>query len=114
MKKLFKIEIPDNRNFGLDLLRFIAIFTVLISHSITVLPEKYYVVHKFIFDGVLVFFVLSGFLIGRIFIRDFENGFSLKKMVDFLENYLYKHRFDRFANEFSFKLNFVDFVRNVN
>ncbi|ASW72934.1 hypothetical protein CJF12_00615 [Chryseobacterium piperi] len=83
MKNLFKIQVPESRNFGLDLLRFIAIFTVLISHSISVLPEKYIFIHKFIFDGVLIFFVLSGFLIGRIFIRDFEEGFNLKKMFHF-------------------------------
>ncbi|WP_312343526.1 hypothetical protein [Chryseobacterium binzhouense] len=29
MKKIFTVEVPKNRNFGLDLLRFIAIFTVL-------------------------------------------------------------------------------------
>lgn len=83
LKKLFSITIPNNRNFGLDLLRFIAILTVLISHSITVLPPKYYIVHKFIFDGVLVFFVLSGFLIGRILIRDFEYGVNKKKLIHF-------------------------------
>lgn len=80
MKNPFKIEIPENRNFGLDLLRFIAIFTVLVSHSITVLPERFYFVHKFIFDGVLVFFVLSGFLIGRIIIKSFSEGITFKKV----------------------------------
>ena len=83
MKNLFKIEILEKRNFGLDLLRFIAIFTVLISHSITVLPEKFYFVHKFIFDGVLLFFVLSGFLIGRIFIKQFSDSFEIKKVFKF-------------------------------
>lgn len=83
MKKLFKIEVPEKRNFGLDLLRFIAIFTVLVSHSITVLPQKYYFVHKFITDGVLIFFVLSGFLIGRILIRDFKEDISFRKIFNF-------------------------------
>ncbi len=83
MKKIFTVEVPKNRNFGLDLLRFIAIFTVLISHSLTVLPQNFHFAHYFIFDGVLIFFVLSGFLIGRILIRDFEFGISLKKLIDF-------------------------------
>lgn len=81
--KIFKIDLNTNRNFGLDLLRFIAISTVLISHSITVLPEKFYIVHHVIFDGVLVFFVLSGFLIGRILIKAFENNISLAAILIF-------------------------------
>lgn len=83
MRNIFEIKIPDNRNFGLDLLRFIAILTVLIGHSTAVLTPKYYFVHRFIFDGVLIFFVLSGFLIGRILIRDFQEGISAKKLIVF-------------------------------
>jgi len=90
MKKLFKIEVPEKRNFGLDLLRFIAIFTVLVSHSITVLPSKFQIIHFFITDGVLIFFVLSGFLIGRILIRDFQDGISLHKVF-----YFWKRRWFR-------------------
>lgn len=80
---IFKIEIPDNRNYGLDLLRFIAISAVLISHSIAVLPPAFDIIHKFIFDGVLIFFVLSGFLIGRILIRDFQENIDTKKIINF-------------------------------
>lgn len=79
----FKIYRDPKRNFGLDLLRFIAISTVLISHSITVLPEKFSMVHHIIFDGVLVFFVLSGFLIGRILIKDFENRINFSGILVF-------------------------------
>lgn len=83
MKNLFKIEIPEKRNFGLDLLRFIAIFTVLVSHSVTLLPPIFQTSHLFITDGVLIFFVLSGFLIGRILIRDFQDGMNFKIIVRF-------------------------------
>lgn len=64
-------------------MRFIAILNVLLSHSIAVLPERFYVIHRVIFDGVLVFFVLSGFLIGRIFIKDFESQISINKIFVF-------------------------------
>jgi peptidoglycan/LPS O-acetylase OafA/YrhL len=83
MLKIFKIDLNTKRNFGLDLLRFIAISTVLISHSIILLPKKFHIIDHVIFDGVLVFFVLSGFLIGRIFIKDFENDISLASILIF-------------------------------
>jgi len=90
MKNLLHIDSSGNRIFGLDLMRFIAIITVLISHSITVLPARFHKVHNFIFDGVLIFFVLSGFLIGRIFIRDFQNECNTVKIV-----YFWKRRWFR-------------------
>lgn len=46
--KIFQIKIEQKRNFGLDLLRFIAISTVLISHSIVNLPKKYAQIHTYI------------------------------------------------------------------
>jgi len=55
----------NNRSFGLDLIRAIAIVLVLISHF----------VHKLEvlgFWGVELFFVLSGFLIGQILWRNYE------------------------------------------
>lgn len=60
-----------------------AIFTVLISHSLAFLPEKFNVIHHLIFDGVLVFFVLSGFLIGRIFIKQFEHQINIVEIFKF-------------------------------
>lgn len=80
---LFRKELSGNRNFGLDLLRFVAIFTVLISHSSILLPENFHFINFINIDGVLIFFVLSGFLIGRIFIRDFEDGFNNRKLFNF-------------------------------
>lgn len=70
MGKFFNIEISKNRVFGLDLLRFIAIFMVLLGHSLIMVPEHLRLsVYPYIFDGVAIFFVLSGFLIGGILIK---------------------------------------------
>jgi peptidoglycan/LPS O-acetylase OafA/YrhL len=68
--KFFSLEADRNRVFGLDLLRFFAIIFVVLGHSKILVPEQYdYLIGKFILDGVSIFFVLSGFLIGRILIN---------------------------------------------
>jgi peptidoglycan/LPS O-acetylase OafA/YrhL len=60
-----------NRVYGLDILRAIAILSVIYSHSFFLISdhvsEKVY--NLLSFDGVTLFFVLSGFLIGGILIR---------------------------------------------
>jgi peptidoglycan/LPS O-acetylase OafA/YrhL len=67
----------NNRVFGLDVLRAIAIIFVLIAHTGFLLPTKYNdSISTFCgFIGVEVFFVLSGFLIGGILIK-LQQGFS--------------------------------------
>ena len=52
---------PAERNFGLDLARALAISMVFLSHGVTALDT--------LGVGVDLFFVLSGFLIGRIYLR---------------------------------------------
>lgn len=73
-----------NRNFGLDLIRAISISLVVISHLFAVESLELGV------WGVEVFFVLSGFLIGQILIKDFTDGITLKKIM-----YFWKRRWFR-------------------
>lgn len=77
----FSKELNSGRIFGLDLLRAYAIVIVMIGHGKFMLPEKIKNLHKYIyFDGVSIFFVLSGFLIGGILIKQLEahpHGFHM-------------------------------------
>ncbi len=73
-----------SRNFGLDIIRALSIILVLLSHLFT-------------FDtielgvwGVEVFFVLSGFLIGQILIRDFQNGITVSGILNFWKRRWYR------------------------
>ena len=75
-----------SRVFGLDLLRALAIFFVVYSHGHvflkTYISEPAYTLP--IFDGVSIFFVLSGFLIGRILIQAWLHGaFDAKTLQSF-------------------------------
>ncbi len=77
----------SSRIFGLDFLRAIAILWVVYDHSTTYINHKYqfwfYLPVNF-FDGVTLFFVLSGFLIGNIFITQFSaQNFSLQTLLKF-------------------------------
>lgn len=72
-------EINRDRIFGLDILRAAAIIFTLFGHAALTMPHS---VQKWTFtlipvDPVNLFFVLSGFLIGRILIKDFtKNGLT--------------------------------------
>ena len=89
----FKIDIPKNRIFGLDLLRAIAILLVLFGHSKHFLPINIaYFLNKYILiNGVGLFFVLSSFLIGGIFIKDFEKKIHLSNISFLLSTLIYKY-----------------------
>ncbi|KAA5823503.1 acyltransferase [Algibacter amylolyticus] len=68
-----------NRIFGLDVLRAIAILLVLFSHSTLLLfPNQQHiiitVIQFFGTVGVDLFFVLSGFLIGTILLKQLQKG----------------------------------------
>jgi peptidoglycan/LPS O-acetylase OafA/YrhL len=76
----------SNRVFGLDMLRAFAILCVVYEHSYYMtnraIPEAIY--NLPVFDGVTMFFVLSGFLIGRILLRSFVNeDFTGKTLLEF-------------------------------
>jgi peptidoglycan/LPS O-acetylase OafA/YrhL len=80
----FKIDFDTKRNYGLDILRAFAIFFVLNVHSANCFkPDSrtLRILTIFNLDGVMLFFVLSGFLIGGILIRQFEKDKVNFKML---------------------------------
>lgn len=81
----FNLNGGKSRIFGLDLLRFFAIFFVVYGHSMILVPDQYKKSLQFIvLDGVSIFFVLSGFLIGGILIKQLEKGKpTLKLLMNF-------------------------------
>jgi len=68
--------IAKSRNFGLDVIRAISISLVLFAHSCDTNYE-------FGLFGVQIFFVLSGFLIGQILIKDFNKEGNLAIVLKF-------------------------------
>ena len=78
------------RVFGLDLMRAIAILMVVFGHSLWLFPQSqrfiYQIFVLFGFFGVEVFFVLSGFLIGKILYQLYLNeDFSIAQVFYFLK-----------------------------
>ena len=78
----------EKRIFGLDLMRATAIIMVMCSHILWITPEMRGITRKlfsvFGILGVDVFFVLSGFLIGRILYNMYvSDEFSFKEVTYF-------------------------------
>jgi len=71
------------RNFGLDILRAMSIILVFLAHRFS-FPYELGIV------GVQIFFVLSGFLIGQILIKDFNNGGTIKTILTFWKRRWYR------------------------
>lgn len=85
MNDIFKIHIDKNRVYGLDILRCLAILFVLIHHANFLFPKQVvnYLIN-FSVDGVSMFFILSGFLIGGILIKTIERDkVSFSALLDF-------------------------------
>jgi peptidoglycan/LPS O-acetylase OafA/YrhL len=66
----------DRRIFGLDVLRAFAILTVLYHHADVFFQNKIdlKLYHGLMPDGVALFFVLSGYLIGRILLKTLDTN----------------------------------------
>lgn len=92
MKNIFKINVGNNRIYGLDILRCFAILAVMFEHGNFFLPANIGYYFEFIrFDGVNAFFVLSGFLVGGILIKTIEeNGHSVKTLFNFWNRRWYR------------------------
>ena len=83
----------SERIFGLDLIRTIAAIVIVFLHSHYLIAPHFDLPSGIHFpDGVDVFFVLSGFLIGRIFINTFVSAedFSWKNVIHFLKRRWYR------------------------
>ncbi len=82
MKNFLKIDLNPKRIYGLDILRALAILFVVVGHGKYLLPQELRFYSKILaLDGVSIFFVLSGFLIGGILIRLFEENHINKKLL---------------------------------
>jgi len=73
------------RVYGLDILRAIAIISVVLIHFAGVLDfSAPNIPYYYLIDGVELFFVLSGFLIGSILIKEYEKeSFNKKSIANF-------------------------------
>jgi len=76
--------IHSKRAYGLDLIRGIAILVVVYVHGLDFFPKRSGYLYLFTLDGVAIFFVLSGFLIGSILIGTVEqSAFEFKDILVF-------------------------------
>ena len=82
------LDIQDDRIIGLDILRSLSVIIIIWWHGILIIPDSLRSTYVFSFpvfiDGVSIFFVLSGFLIGTILLKTlFQTTFSLTDMRHF-------------------------------
>jgi peptidoglycan/LPS O-acetylase OafA/YrhL len=82
MSASFTTAQDGSRIYGLDILRAIAILFVLEEHGNDFLYEAFSIKVPHL-DGVRLFFVLSGFLIGKLLIQVVHTGLSMKDLYAF-------------------------------
>ena len=70
------MAVTKGRIFGLDLLRVLAVTAVIVAHAGY---SKIYGI-KYGYVAIESFFVMSGFLIGEMLIREFRDGFSFSDL----------------------------------
>lgn len=90
MDKIVEASQKISRIFGLDLMRAMAILMVLFGHCTWIFPETKSIVYQLMvlsgFFGVEIFFVLSGFLIGKILYQLYlKDDFSINTVFYFLK-----------------------------
>ncbi|MBP6795845.1 MAG: acyltransferase [Saprospiraceae bacterium] len=78
----------QNRIIGLDIIRCLAILRVVYGHGYLLLPEAFHQTYRNIMllnlDGVSIFFMLSGFLIGGILLKSIHTReFGLREIFIF-------------------------------
>lgn len=117
------------RIFGLDFFRSVAILLVVFSHGMQLLPDYSDVANFlsiFSYLGVELFFVLSGFLIGRILIKSLTPSSGMSDVMEFwkrrwwrtLPNYylfllINLIGFGLFKDNFQFDPSYAYFAQNL-
>ncbi len=120
------------RIVGLDIIRSIAILIVVYEHGRNLMPQNYRSFYLqlqiFRIDGVSIFFVLSGFLIGGILLKVIHNsGFTKRDLLNFwirrwfrtIPNYfliillVVIYKITVFGDYGSFSYKYLLFVQNI-
>lgn len=85
---IFNIIIPKNRIYGLDILRATSILMVILEHGNYYMPVWFAEITSYLsYSPITIFFVLSGYLIGRILINQLaKEAFNLKDILKFWKN----------------------------